>query len=105
MSNWVAESTEVNHGSRHPWLWCLVGFLTLIGIAVAARRFSLLMSDGISADSGNPAKALDANFTPHRRLTLAHIIPRSSTSRCFHCSSSIVFGAGTRGFIAGMVAS
>ena len=75
MSNWVAESTEVNHGSRHPWLWCLVGFLTLIGIAVAARRFSLLMSDGISPDSGNPAKALDANFTPHRGLTLAHIVP------------------------------
>ena len=75
MSNWRSESTEINNGSRHPWLWGLVGFLTLIGIVVVARRYSVLMSPGISADSVNPAKDLDANFARHRGLTVAHIVP------------------------------
>lgn len=75
MSSGGSESTEINNGSRHPWLWGLVGFLTLIGIVVVARRYFVLMSPGISADSVNPAKDLDANFARHRSLTLAHIVP------------------------------
>lgn len=64
-----------NNGFRYPWLWALIGFLTLIGIVVAARRYFVLMSPSIGADSVNPAKDLDANFARHRGLTLAHIIP------------------------------
>jgi hypothetical protein len=75
MPNVASESTELDNGSRYPWLWGLVGLLTLIGIVVVARRYSLLMSPGISADSVNPAKDLDANFARHRGLTLAHIVP------------------------------
>jgi hypothetical protein len=75
MSNEVSESTEINNGSRYPWLWALIGFLTLIGIVVGARRYFVLMSPSIGADSVNPAKDLDANFARHRGLTLAHIIP------------------------------
>jgi hypothetical protein len=80
MSNWGSESTEINNGSRHPWLWSLVGLLTLIGIVVVTRRYSVLMSPSISADSVNPAKNLDANFARHRGLTLAHIVPAVLTS-------------------------
>jgi uncharacterized membrane protein len=75
MPSLVSESTELDHGSRHTWLWGLVGLLTLIGIVVVARRYSVLISPSISADSVNPAKDLDANFARHRGLTLAHIVP------------------------------
>lgn len=51
MSNEVSESTELDHGSRHTWLWGLVGLLTLIGIVVVARRYSVLMSPTIHADA------------------------------------------------------
>jgi hypothetical protein len=75
MSSWVSEPTEIKNGSRHPWLRGLVGFLTLIGIIVVARRYFVLMSPSISPASVNPAKDLNANFARHRGLTLAHIVP------------------------------
>jgi uncharacterized membrane protein len=75
MSDLASKSTFTNDGSRHPLVWAVIGFLTLIGIAVAARRFSVLMIPGTSSSAPNPAKALDANFAPHRGLTLAHIVP------------------------------
>lgn len=75
MANEASESTEINNGSRHFWLSGLIGFLTLIGIVVAARRYFVLMSPSIGADSVNPAKDLDENFARHRGLTLAHIVP------------------------------
>ena len=35
MANEASASTEINNGSRHFWLWGLIGFLTLIGIVAA----------------------------------------------------------------------
>jgi hypothetical protein len=75
MPDVASESAELDSGSRHPWLWGPVGLLTLIGIVVVVRRYSVLMGPGIRADSVNPAKVLDANFARHRGLTLAHIVP------------------------------
>jgi uncharacterized membrane protein len=69
------KATSIDDGLRHVWLWILIGFLTFIGIAVVARRYSVLMSPGPAAESLNPAKRLDANFARHRALTLAHIVP------------------------------
>lgn len=47
-------------------LWACVSFLSLIMVAVATRRILHLWS---------PAVDLDAGFSSHRFLTLAHIIP------------------------------
>jgi uncharacterized membrane protein len=65
-------------------LWTAVIFLSLIGVAVAARRIALLvpvMNGGFhpAATVANPRmaqlRATDEIFAAHPRLTLIHIIP------------------------------
>jgi uncharacterized membrane protein len=69
---------------RRRLLWTGVIFLSLIGVAVAARRIVLLvpvLTDGFhpAAAAANPRiaqlRATDDIFAAHRRLTLLHIVP------------------------------
>lgn len=59
---------------RHPF-WLLAGFWICIGISVAVvvRRFVALMRPAVG---GPPVmRQIDATFSSHASLTLAHIIP------------------------------
>jgi uncharacterized membrane protein len=57
------------------FLWIAVIFLAFIGLAVAARRSTVLLNPGAPSARNNPAAALDAHFADHRALTLAHVLP------------------------------
>jgi uncharacterized membrane protein len=57
------------------FLWTVVMFLALIGIAVATRRSVVLLKPGTVSARTNPAAALDAAFADRRTLTLIHILP------------------------------
>ena len=71
MPNVISESTELDKRSRHPWLWGLVGLLTLIGIVVVARRYSILMSPSANADALNPVRdPIRATQVRYRHLFL-----------------------------------
>lgn len=56
-------------------LWTAVIFLAMIGLAVAARRTTVLLNPGTPSARNNPAAAVDAHFADHRALTLAHVLP------------------------------
>jgi hypothetical protein len=57
------------------FLWLAVIFLAFIGLAVVARRTTVLWHPGAPAARNNPASALDTRFADHRALTLAHVLP------------------------------
>ncbi len=57
------------------FLWAAVIFLAFIGLAVATRRTIVLLKPGTLSSANNPAAQLDAHFTNHVTLTLAHILP------------------------------
>jgi hypothetical protein len=57
------------------FIWTAAIFLAFIGIAVAARRAAVMFIPAHASNPHNPAAALDAHFTDHRALTLAHVLP------------------------------
>jgi uncharacterized membrane protein len=64
----------LNRASR--FLWILVIFLVVIGIAAVTRRTLVLFWPGqFSGGSASPAAGLDAGFARHMALTLLHILP------------------------------
>jgi hypothetical protein len=57
-------------------LWSVTLFLVLIGVAIVIRRSLQLFVPSPAAPPGfAEAAAMDANFAPHRLLTMTHIIP------------------------------
>jgi hypothetical protein len=67
---------EPHSASRHPW-WLLTGFwaCVIIAIAVVIRRM-VAFTKPASADT-TPFAAVNATFSSHAALTMAHIIPAS----------------------------
>jgi uncharacterized membrane protein len=56
-------------------VWTAVIFLAFIGLAMGARRITVLLKPGALSARNNPAAALDEHFADHRSLTLTHIVP------------------------------
>ena len=65
----------VSKSSRR-FVWVVVVFLVVVGIAAVTRRTLVLLWPGTFGGSqSNPAAALDAGFARHMVLTLVHILP------------------------------
>jgi uncharacterized membrane protein len=58
-----------------PLLWTIVIFLSLIGVAVAVRRMAQLERPSPAPSRFPDAVAMEAGFTRHSALTVAHIAP------------------------------
>jgi len=56
-------------------LWVAVILLALIGVAVAARRATVLVKPGAMNARKNPAAGLDEHFAKEKTLTLLHVLP------------------------------
>jgi uncharacterized membrane protein len=57
------------------FLWIVVIFLVLIGLAAVTRRTLVLLWPAQFASKSSPAASLDAGFERHPMLTLVHILP------------------------------
>lgn len=68
---------KTSHGKLTRFLWIAVILLASIGLAVAARRTTVLLwpRPATAAPSRNPAASLDAHFATERILVLAHVLP------------------------------
>ncbi len=71
----IGRTRAILQGAQAPWRWLRIGFwaCTVISVAVVLRRLVALAHPPQSA----PAElaALDALFSSHAALTLAHILP------------------------------
>src|SRR5438105_4716592 len=58
-------------------IWSLTLLLVMIGLLAAARRVYMLLDPQPGPPRFAPAAAMDAVFSQHKSLTLAHIVPGS----------------------------
>ena len=65
--------STVDRTSRHP-LWLLVGFWICVVIAITVVIRRILALEGSNGGTGPTAK-MDATFSSHAALTMAHIVP------------------------------
>jgi hypothetical protein len=74
----ITESTNLAPraagSQRHPW-WLLAGFWVCVAISIAVVIRRVLALTGSPEAGSSPFAEMNATFSSHARLTMAHIIP------------------------------